>query len=49
MSGDCNNKQRGYNLNDVTNHFNMNTEMNAKYNFRTDENGYLLLIQNRIM
>ena len=33
----------------TTSQFNINTEMNTKYDFNTDENGYLPLIQIRIM
>lgn len=36
-------------LNDETNHFHKMTEMNTKYDFNTDENGYLPLIHIRIM
>lgn len=36
-------------LNDETNHFHKMTEMNTKYDFKTDENGYLPLIQIRMI
>lgn len=49
ISDECNNKPRGDNVNDETNHFNLNIKMNTKYNFKTDEQGYLPLIQIRIM